>query len=279
MICCIYKYHLILFGTKTIKTGSYTGSAVRIVMFSPLGRYVLLSSGQRVGLEGELCFTFHGRGCAGAFVDGKYVHCDSNSAPYCERCELIDYCTICRGECLKIQKDCLQEHTVYLAFFAPDIVKVGVTRSNRLNDRLREQGADRGAVLATFPDGERARQEEQYISQNIPSIVSTESKLAGLNRKPNLRLWQKVIKSFGVSSDIALDYFTEPLWMSPLPLKAHTGTTITGEVVGLKGPVMVLEKFNTLYAINCHSLLGYDVSFVPGPFNLQASLRAFSIEV
>jgi hypothetical protein len=252
---------------------------VRVIGFYPLGRYVLLSSGQRVELDGGICFTFHERGCAGTFIDGKYVSCDSDTAPHCERCEPIDYCTICRGECLKLHKDCLQEHTVYLAFFAPDMVKVGVTRSSRLEDRLREQGADRGAVLAIFPDGQRARQEEQLVSQNIPTIVSMDSKIAGLNRKPNLRLWNKVLESFGVSQDIVMEYFSEPLWMQPLPISVLHDTTVTGKVFGLKGNVLVLEKFNTLYALNCHSFIGYDVSFVPGPINLQASLRAFSIQV
>ena len=239
----------------------------------------MLSSGQRIELDGEICFTFHERGCAGTMVDGKYIPCDSDSAPFCERCEPLDYCVICRGDCLKPNKDCFQEHAVYLAYFAPDNIKVGVTRASRLEDRLREQGADLGAVLAIFPDGQRARQEEHQISQNIPSTVSTEAKIAGLNRKPNMRVWKKVIESFGISRDIALDFFSEPLWMRPLQLSMHEGTTVTGRVVGLKGNVLVLEKFDTLYALNCYSLIGYDIGFEPGPVNLQASLRAFSIEV
>lgn len=239
----------------------------------------MLSSGQRVELDGELCFTFQERGCAGTYVDGMYIPCDSKSAPFCERCEPLDYCMICRGECLKLNKDCLQEHAVYLAYFAPDNIKVGVTRASRLKDRLREQGADLGAVLAIFPDGQRARQEEHQRSQNIPAMVSTEAKIAGLNKNPNMRVWKMVLESFGITHDISLDFFSEPLWMRPLPLSVQKGTTITGRVVGLKGPVMVLEKFDTLYALNCNSLIGYDIGFEPGPVNLQASLRAFSIEV
>ena len=266
-------------GTKAIKTGSIHHFPVRFVEFSPLGRYLLLSSGQRVELRGELCFSLQGRGCTGTFVEGQYVPCESTATPHCERCEPVNYCTMCRGECLKLRKDCLMEHSVYLALFTPDLVKVGVTRSSRLDDRLREQGADRGAVLATFPDGERARQEEQRVSQCIPGSISADSKVAGLTLTPNVRVWWEVLRSFGVSRDMALEYFPEPLWMRPIPLVVRTGTTITGRVVGLKGQVLVLEKFNTLYALNCPSLLGYEVGFAPGPVNLQASLRAFTSEV
>ncbi|MDZ7730657.1 MAG: DUF2797 domain-containing protein [Natrialbaceae archaeon] len=69
----------------------------------------------------------------------------------------------------------------HLALFAPDTVKVGVTRTWRLQIRLREQGADRGAKIREVPDGRLAREIEAGLTSQFPDRVDirTESRGAG----------------------------------------------------------------------------------------------------
>ncbi|PSQ10390.1 DUF2797 domain-containing protein [Halobacteriales archaeon QS_7_69_60] len=105
----------------------------------------------------DLSYTLGERRCAGA-VDGTDHHaCEDPTAPYCEAHDSTWVCAKCTGTCLKAEMDCHTEHAVYLAAFAPETFKVGVTRRPRLETRLREQGADRGALLrlAGFDVAER----------------------------------------------------------------------------------------------------------------------------
>ncbi len=58
-----------------------------------------------------------------------------------------------------------QPHAVYLVSFGKGTLKVGMTLAARRLSRLLEQGARLGAVLATFPDADAARELEESITR------------------------------------------------------------------------------------------------------------------
>lgn len=112
----------------------------------------------------ELSYRLRERTCAGTVADGRHIPCSAETTPYC-----VDHtdrwaCARCIGDCSRPLPACREEHAIYLAAFAPDRFKVGVTRSWRLQTRLYEQGADRAAHLRTVPDGRIARQVEADIA-------------------------------------------------------------------------------------------------------------------
>jgi hypothetical protein len=59
----------------------------------------------------------------------------------------------------------LSAHEVYLAAFAPDVLKVGVSGAGRARLRVLEQGAPAGLVIGRADDGMAARRLEHALSQ------------------------------------------------------------------------------------------------------------------
>jgi hypothetical protein len=77
----------------------------------------------------ELTYTLADRHCAGAVDSDVHHACDNDQAPYCPEHTDRWPCALCTGDCAKPLDSCDEEHAVYLAAFAPETVKVGVTRS------------------------------------------------------------------------------------------------------------------------------------------------------
>lgn len=65
-----------------------------------------------------------------------------------------------------------QPHILYLAHFAPGIMKVGISYAARGRSRLLEQGARSAVILDTFPTAHIARQYEAKIAKQ-PGIAET----------------------------------------------------------------------------------------------------------
>ena len=63
-------------------------------------------------------------------------------------------------------------HFVYMAYFAPDFLKVGISAEARGIDRLLEQGARACAVLGRFDTADQARELEAYLCSQ-PGIYET----------------------------------------------------------------------------------------------------------
>ncbi len=96
----------------------------------------------------------------------------SGSGPQCLGCgarEAILPCMRCAGDrCYnpKRRQDCIQpkNHAVYIAAYAPQVLKVGVARWERRLERVIEQGA-RAAYVVGQADGLAARRLEWQISE------------------------------------------------------------------------------------------------------------------
>ena len=245
---------------------------MKIISFSSLDATLLVyPSMETLSLSGSLAFEIGRRTCIGKWHDGVYSSCDSAQIPVCERCAELNVCAICTGTCVKDEKTCLEKHAVYIAMFRPDIFKIGVAKARRLNDRLREQGADVAAVLEHFPDGELARRRERELQKrhDIKGTVR-ESQKRHLDTELNWAAWEAMKAKMNISDEIQLNYFDLPLWMRPLQVKNE----LAGRVIGVKGRLIVLERDATLYGFDLNNVLGAEVFPFEGS-KRQTSLNSF----
>ena len=219
----------------------------------------------------DLSYTLGERRCAGA-VDGTDHHaCENPTAPYCDRHRSTWVCAKCTGTCLKAEMDCHAEHAVYLAAFAPATFKVGVTRRPRLETRLREQGADRGALLRTVANGRIAREIEAELAVKtpLPDAVRVARKVEGMGHDVDADAWGRLLDGFDVAERFDLEYGLD-LERAPV-----AETLASGAVRGTKGRVLVLERKGGAFAVDMRRLVGYELLEGSSSRELQSSLGAF----
>lgn len=211
------------------------------------------------------------RRCAGTVHEGGHIACENPDAPYCDSHASVWVCARCTGTCLKDEMDCHEEHAMYLAGFAPDVFKVGVTRRWRLETRLREQGADRAAHVRTFPDGRVAREIESELASgdDLVDRVRVPTKLAGFGRSVDAGAWDALLDRFDPIERFSFDYGFD------LADRPVTETMAAGTVRGWKGRVVVLDRNGSTYAVDARELVGYDLTEEVPDRDLQSSLGAF----
>ncbi|QCC51247.1 DUF2797 domain-containing protein [Halapricum salinum] len=229
----------------------------------------------------DLALTLGERHCAGtidysgasertAAPDGaRHLACDRSTAPYCDQHTDRWPCARCTGNCDLPLESCREDHAIYLAAFAPATFKVGVTRSWRLDTRLREQGADRAAHLRTVADGRVARQIEAEIATDIGDRVRVPTKIDGIHEPVDESAWSDLLADFDPIDTFEFEYGFD------LAERPVAETLATGSVRGTQGRVLVLERNGSTYAVNMRDLVGYEVSREASSRQLQSSLGAF----
>jgi hypothetical protein len=237
-----------------LPTGSESGPALLVADEGTVHR-------ERLDPGRELSFALGDRHCAGVRQGDQHDPCDAPGAPYCE--------THTVPWSVANNADSEEEHAVYLAAFAPDVFKVGVTRTWRLETRLREQGADWAAHVYTVPDGRVARDVEADVAADVPDRVRVPTKVRGLHRDVDESAWHDLLADFDVLERFDFDYGLD-LDAQPVP-----ETLASGSVLGVKGRVLVLERAGTAYGVDMRDLVGYEVSEGGYDRDAQASLGAF----
>jgi hypothetical protein len=219
----------------------------------------------------ELAYTLGKRHCAGVLDGREHVHCDRSTAPYCEVHDSTWICARCTGTCLKAEMDCHHEHAVYLAAFAPATFKVGVTGRSDPTVRLREQGADRGAILRRVENGRIAREIEAEIARStpVPDSVRVPKKVSGMGRNVDSASWERLLSDFNVERTFEFEYGLD-LDSAPIP-----ETLATGSVLGTKGRVLLIERGGEAFAVDMRSLVGYELRDGTEARELQSSLGSF----
>ena len=217
----------------------------------------------------DLAYALRERHCAGVVDGTTHEVCGRDSAPYCDRHTSRWACARCTGNCDLPLATCREEHAVYLAAFAPATFKVGVTRSWRLETRLREQGADRAAHLRTVTDGRVARQIEAEIAAEVGDRVRVPTKIQGLHQAVDESAWQSLLDRFDPLATYTFDYGLD------LTERPMAETLLTGRVRGTQGRVLVLEHNDSTYAVDMRDLVGYDLAAERTDRDLQSSLGAF----
>lgn len=227
----------------------------------------LLDSGERLAL------TLDERHCAGAIDRSgetpRHVRCDAPRAPHCPQHTDRWPCARCTGDCDLPLETCHEEHVVYLAAFAPATFKVGVTRSWRLDTRLREQGADRAAHIRTVENGRIARQIEADIAREVGDRVRVPAKIEGLHRTVASDAWSELLAEYDPIGTYTFEYGLE-LAERPVVERMATGT-----IRGTKGRVLVFDRNDSTYAVDMRELVGHEVRREPSSRQLQSSLSAF----
>lgn len=208
------------------------------------------------------------RHCAGLVDDSEHRACSRAAAPYCKVHTSTWPCARCTGECAMPIEDCYEEHAVYLAGFAPDTFKVGVTKSWRLPIRLEEQGADRAAHIRTVENGRQARSIEAEIARVLSDRVRFPLKVASLHRDFDEEAWESLLADYEVIDRVSFDYGLS------LDRQPVLETLATGTVCGTKGRVLILEHSGTTYAVDMRDLVGHEVTAEPAT-QRQSSLGAY----
>jgi hypothetical protein len=217
----------------------------------------------------EPAYSLGDRHCAGTFDGDVHTRCERAGAPYCDQHTDRWPCARCTGECSLPLDSCREEHAIYLAAFAPSTFKVGVTRSWRLDRRLREQGADRAAHLRTVADGRVARQIEADIAVDIGDRVRVPTKIDGLHRQVDETAWEALLADYDPVETFDFEYGLD---LSERPV---VETLLSGTVRGTKGRVLVIEKGGTTYAVDMRDLVGHEVTAGDVDRDRQSSLGAF----
>ena len=250
--------------------------SVQLVGYEPSARgsAVFVSDGGSVrpiplDPETTLSYTLGDRHCAGVVDGEEHIACDRSGTPHCAYHTSTWVCARCTGTCLKDEMDCDDQHAVYVAAFAPDTFKVGVTKLWRLETRLREQGADRGAHVHTVSNGRIARELEADIAAWLVDRVRTDAKVASIGSEVDDGAWAAVLDEFDVIDRYQFDYGLD------CPTQPVRETIAAGTVVGVKGRLLVLDRNGTTYAVDLRDLVGYELSDGPSDRSLQSSLGSF----
>jgi hypothetical protein len=233
-------------GYETAPTGEKESPAIQVATDGVVSRHSL-----DPGIE--LDYHLGGRHCAGV-IDGERHHsCDRGATPYCEAHASRWACARCRGGCELPLESCREEHAIYLAAFAPDIFKVGVTRSWRLRTRLREQGADRAVHLQTVENGRIARQIEREIASDIPERVQISAKRRGIHRAIDESAWAALLSEFEPLETYDFDYNLT------LDRRPQRETLARGIVEGTKGRLLVVQNRRSAFAVDLRDLVGHEL--------------------
>lgn len=223
----------------------------------------------------DLAYTLGPRRCAGTISGGEHVACAVEAGPYCPDHADTWVCARCTGTCLKDEMDCFEDHAIYLAAFAPDQFKVGVTKRWRLDTRLREQGADRAALVRTVTNGRIAREIEAEIAartdlpERVTDSVRVDRKRRGVHQSVDERAWNRLLAEFDVKTTVQFDY---GLSLSERPMAE---TMLTGTIRGTKGRLLLLQRDASTYAVDLRDLVGHDVQTGRSRQERQSSLTAY----
>jgi hypothetical protein len=217
----------------------------------------------------ELDYSLDDRHCAGTIHDDSHIACNNPTAPYCPDHDGTWVCARCTGTCLKDEMDCYDDHAIYLAAFAPATFKVGVTKLWRLETRLREQGADRAAHIATVSNGRIAREREAELACDIPDRVRVPTKRAGLGRAVDTAAWEELLTDFDPIERFDFEYGLD------LDSQPVAETVAAGTVRGTKGRLLVVDREGSTYAVDMRELVGYNVTEGRSSRELQSSLGSF----
>ena len=215
-----------------------------------------------------------------ATVDGKYENClkcrdrtGFNPAFY-------------NADSVSAQQEKINQnpHFVYLAYFAPGVIKVGISQEERGIRRLLEQGARLALKLETFSSALIARQYEAKISA-LDGIVETmpihkklelikqpfdradgEEKL----RQKLLEIEQKIGVSFPRSELILCeDYFQTASVDLTRFILMKDKPQLVGHVLSVIGSIAITEYDGNLLGYNLKKYIGYRAQKITEPIELE----------
>ena len=156
-----------------------------------------------------------------------------------------------------------EEYVLYLAGFGDDIVKCGVTRKERFESRMREQGADFGCVIAQFVGPDAIYHAEASVQSrfNLSNAVRLAQKMRRLEfdhgfARENFTAHVELVKDSGAVPDFTPNIidFSE---FYPRVKHAEETHTIIGEILGAKGEILLFRSgLGRHFAVNMRKKVG-----------------------
>ena len=248
-----------------------------------------------LGQELSLAFDFSAKYCTG------WVDFDNHCSQVCPDSATVDgkygNCLKCRNrtgfnpafynaDSVSVQQEKInqQPHFVYLAYFAPGVIKVGISQEKRGIRRLLEQGARLALKLETFSSALIARQYEAKVASlsGIMETVAASKKLGLIRRTLDavaaeraladtlMRIQQKLGLDFPNRELITCeDYFhTNGRDLSSvIDMTGHK--TMAGVVVSVIGPILITDYDEQLLSYNVKKFIGYQGQAVDGAINIE----------
>ena len=215
-----------------------------------------------------------------ATVDGKYENClkcrdrtGFNPAFY-------------HADSVSAQQEKINQnpHFVYLAYFAPGVIKVGISQEKRGIRRLLEQGARLALKLETFSSALIARQYEAKIARldGIMETVAASKKLELIKHPLDTAVAEQTLADALVRIHHQLgldfpnrefitceDYFhTDGRDLSSV-IDMTGNTVLAGTVVSVIGPVLITEYDGQLLAYNVKRFIGHRAQALQGAIDLE----------
>lgn len=169
----------------------------------------------------------------------------------------------------------LEPHILYLAHFAPGVIKVGISHAARGRARLLEQGARTAVILDTFPTAHIARQYEAKIA-GMPGIAET----IQVKRKLELikqpydenqaideltvvrpRIEAALGTSFSLSEPVTLHdrFFPDALPQLEAAVDTSTQNILSGKILGMLGGLLFSLHKDTPIFVPIKKYMGYSV--------------------
>ena len=209
-------------------------------------------------------------------IDYKYERC-----PYCEKKIGFKAAFLFGAEPNERMKEHLaQEHYIYLAYFPPDIIKVGTAAGSRKLIRLIEQDALLAMFIAKntgfniqhlehaissslgITEMVKSRQKYQFIKYTVdkdkarPMIISNWQRVNDRFKDSEYKDWLLEVEP---TSDI-IDLTVVPTLLVPEIgseiVRVRRPDIVTGEFLGLRGKFLLLRKEENILALKISSLLG-----------------------
>jgi len=210
--------------------------------------------------------------CVGMFDDdGEYVPCPKNSPV-----SRFSQCPICAGESWIPHQECIfepkcdgelcdlefcrREHVLYVAFYDTRM-KIGMSSTRRIEQRLIEQGADAFSIIGKWGTRKKAREAEKEFSERlrIPQSHRQELLLKSLSRPVDARGIEERFEA--LKSTLRERYHLDPEelhWLDryPVELPLRDSPRLVdlwgshrGDFVGIKGRWLIFES-DGLKALN-----------------------------
>lgn len=215
-----------------------------------------------------------------ATVDGKYENClkcrdrtGFNPAFY-------------NADSVSVQQEKINQnpHFVYLAYFAPGVIKVGISQEERGIRRLLEQGARLALKLETFSSALIARQYEAKIA-SLSGIMETvaASKKLGLIKQPLdtaaaeraladalVRIQQKLGLDFPNCQLIMCEDYFQTASVDPTRIiLMKDKSQLVGHVLSVIGSIAITEYDGNLLGYNLKKYIGYRAQKITEPIELE----------
>ncbi|VVB99280.1 Uncharacterised protein [uncultured archaeon] len=141
-----------------------------------------------------------------------------------------------------------EEYCLYLAQFGEGITKCGVTRKERFQERMREQGSDFGCIIASFKGPDEIYNAESAVQSRFQfaNAVRLAQKIRNLvfdkgAAHESIKSAVEMVRSSGVVPDFTPEIID---FSSHYPHVRHVQQTysVLGTILGAKGEILIFRS-------------------------------------